>query len=86
MWSPSFVPKCKDWPSYVDVVGEYRPAEGDSSSAFTPAPALAQFLAAGDKPLYIGFGSMVIEDSTTLGEDVDTIYSLIVNYFYVFYK
>ena len=24
MWSPGFVPACKDWPYYVDVVGEVR--------------------------------------------------------------
>jgi hypothetical protein len=24
MWSPSFIPKCIDWPSHVDVVGEFR--------------------------------------------------------------
>jgi hypothetical protein len=23
MWSPSFVPRCIDWPSHVDVVGEF---------------------------------------------------------------
>jgi hypothetical protein len=24
MWSPSFVPKCKDWPTHVDVVSAYK--------------------------------------------------------------
>lgn len=91
MWSPSFVPKCRDWHSYVDVVGEFRSMGGavsavhlysvlvsDSSlmwcacvfiiqpSTFKPPQALVDFLAAGSKPIYIGFGSMVIEDSSRL--------------------
>lgn len=65
MWSPFFVPKCSDWPAHVDVVGEYRLLGGQISS-YTPAPALADFLAGDEKPIYIGFGSMVIEDSTKL--------------------
>jgi hypothetical protein len=32
MWSPSFVPKPKDWPSYVDVAGTFF----DTTVAFTP--------------------------------------------------
>jgi len=34
MWSPSFVPKPKDWPSYVDVVGTFFDS---AAPAFTPA-------------------------------------------------
>eukprot|EP01038_Epipyxis_sp_PR26KG_P008948 gene8948-12065_t len=118
MWSPSFVPKCPDWPDYVDVVGEFRPdnetarkflifnkeearvsqilfalpvyeqgliekslilinvVEATNASdfivsekqvsTFIPPEPLAKVLAAGDRPLYIGFGSMVIEDPTRL--------------------
>ena len=65
MWSPSFVPKCTDWPDHVDVVGEFRPTS-ESTSVYTPAPVLEKFLAEGERPLYIGFGSMVIEDATQL--------------------
>lgn len=52
MWSPSFVPKCKDWPEYVDVVGEYRQMSSEVKP-YTPAPALVTFLAAGPKPIYM---------------------------------
>eukprot|EP01041_Mallomonas_annulata_P008073 gene8073-16566_t len=73
MWSPSFVPKCPDWPEYVDVVGEYRSLTGAPSS-FVPPPALMDFLGTGsetedssrERPIYIGFGSMVIGDSKAL--------------------
>jgi hypothetical protein len=59
MWSPAFVPRCKDWPSHVDVVGEFRPASaGNNANApctYTPAPALQAFLdECPDKPIYIG--------------------------------
>lgn len=87
MWSPSFVPKPKDWPSYVDVVGTFfdalpKPAAiAEQSAAIasdtkttTPmlevdytAPAdLTRFLAAGDTPIFVGFGSMVIKDLEAL--------------------
>lgn len=53
-WSPSFVPRCKDWPSHVDVVGEYRNHEQGGSKEFTPPQALDDFLQSGDRPIYIG--------------------------------
>lgn len=70
MWSPSFVPKCKDWPAYVDVVGEFRPAKtsNNTSAPYQPVAELAAFLAEGERPIYIGFGSMVIEDASSLVE------------------
>jgi UDP:flavonoid glycosyltransferase YjiC (YdhE family) len=67
MWSPAFVPPCKDWPPHVDVVGEFRSLiEDTSTSSYIPSPELAAFLTEGDRPVYIGFGSMVIEDPTRL--------------------
>lgn len=66
MWSPSFVPKCIDWPSYVDVVGEFRSMDHKFSNAYVPDQKLLDFLAAGDKPIFIGFGSMVIDDPSKL--------------------
>jgi len=65
MWSPSFVPKAQDWPEHVDVVGEFRSLTGPPSSFVPPGP-LTDFLAAGEKPIYIGFGSMVIGDAKKL--------------------
>jgi len=73
MWSPEFVPKCKDWPKHVDVVGEFRlVGAAKQKSPYSPAPELLAFLNSkgGDnnKPLYIGFGSMVIEKPSKLVE------------------
>jgi hypothetical protein len=80
MWSPSFVPRCIDWPSHVDVVGDFtRVVSGGSSDPtvppkppYEPDPRLVAFLeeCGEDKPIYIGFGSMVIGDHEQL---VDTI-------------
>ena len=66
MWSPSFVPKCPDWPGHIDVVGEFRLMQITATNAYKPSETLSTFLAAGPKPIYIGFGSMVIENSDKL--------------------
>jgi hypothetical protein len=71
MWSPSFVPRCLDWPIHVDVVGDFTRAKSPSapsSAAYTPDPRLEEFLEScgEDKPIYIGFGSMVIADPAQL--------------------
>eukprot|EP00604_Paraphysomonas_vestita_P002115 CAMPEP_0174818744 /NCGR_PEP_ID=MMETSP1107-20130205/1596_1 /TAXON_ID=36770 /ORGANISM="Paraphysomonas vestita, Strain GFlagA" /LENGTH=563 /DNA_ID=CAMNT_0016031063 /DNA_START=2103 /DNA_END=3794 /DNA_ORIENTATION=+ len=70
MWSPSFVPKCVDWPSHVDVVGDFTRIKNDSipQNTYVPDPRLVEFLnsCGDDKPIYIGFGSMVIADSAKL--------------------
>ena len=66
MWSPSFVPKCEDWPSFIDVVGEF--AIPIAESTYQPHQKLIDYLANGEKPIYVGFGSMVIENPTKLVE------------------
>jgi len=66
MWSPSFVPKCKDWKAHVNVVGEFRAAH-EAIVEYTPHVSLQNFLnSSSQKPIYIGFGSMVIEDASNL--------------------
>lgn len=67
MWSPAFVPKPDDWPDPVRVVGTFTQDKKKASvvdeSKFAD---LIQWLNAGEKPVFIGFGSMVIKDTTTL--------------------
>ncbi|PFH62446.1 hypothetical protein XA68_13513 [Ophiocordyceps unilateralis] len=58
-WSPSLIPKPNDWGSRIDISGFYFL---DLASAFTPDPALGAFLEAGPPPVYIGFGSIVVDD------------------------
>ncbi|CAO2834094.1 unnamed protein product [Amaranthus hypochondriacus] len=59
MWSPNVVPKPKDWGPLVDVVGYCFLNLG---SNYCPKGEFAEWMKKGDKPIYIGFGSMPLED------------------------
>jgi UDP:flavonoid glycosyltransferase YjiC (YdhE family) len=59
MWSPSLIPKPKDWGPEIDVTGFVFL---DLASSFTPPDDLKAFLDNGDPPVYIGFGSIVVDD------------------------
>ena len=54
-YSPSLIPHPADWPDSVHVTGSYSL---DAEADWQPSPALEAFLAAGEPPVYIGFGSM----------------------------
>ncbi|EXL48560.1 hypothetical protein FOCG_10902 [Fusarium oxysporum f. sp. radicis-lycopersici 26381] len=60
LWSPGLVPKPQDWGSEVDVAGFVFL---DLASTFEPPKELEEFLAAGETPIYIGFGSIVVDDA-----------------------
>lgn len=53
-FSPVLVPPPADWPTNIAVVGEWFLPAAD----FTPPSDLADFLAAGEPPVHLGFGSM----------------------------
>lgn len=57
-WSPALVPKPADWASHIDVCGFFFRQPPD----YTPPADLARFLESGPTPIYIGFGSIVIDD------------------------
>nr|CAB3474910.1 unnamed protein product [Digitaria exilis] len=59
MWSPQLMPKPKDWGPLVDVVGYCFLNLG---TKYEPPPELSQWLQQGPKPIYIGFGSMPLDD------------------------
>ncbi|KAF4550481.1 Sterol 3-beta-glucosyltransferase-like protein 3 [Elsinoe fawcettii] len=59
MWSPELVPKPKDWGPEIDVTGFVFL---DLASNFKPPDELQKFLDAGGPPVYIGFGSIVVDD------------------------
>ncbi|EXK27256.1 hypothetical protein FOMG_16318 [Fusarium oxysporum f. sp. melonis 26406] len=61
-WSPALVPKPADWPPYIDVCGFFFREEPQ----YTPPDHIAQFLQAGPPPIYIGFGSIVMDDSARM--------------------
>lgn len=60
MWSPRLVPKPNDWGKIYDVIGTVT-LEGPSSS-YSPTPELEAFLGDDAGPIFVGFGSMVIQD------------------------
>ncbi|KAK7755331.1 hypothetical protein SLS62_002557 [Diatrype stigma] len=59
LWSPGLIPKPEDWGDEIDVSGFVFL---DLASSFTPPKELANFLNAGEMPVYIGFGSIVVDD------------------------
>ncbi|KAF8955111.1 Sterol 3-beta-glucosyltransferase [Entomortierella lignicola] len=61
-WSPTLVPAPIDWHSWVHVTGYWILENAEIN--WTPPPGLEEFIAADphNKPVYIGFGSMVVAD------------------------
>lgn len=53
------IPKPKDWAQHISISGFYFLS---LASSYTPDPELAAYLAAGPPPVYIGFGSIVVDD------------------------
>lgn len=64
-FSPTLVPPSPFWPRPVKVAGNWFLDEGANWPA--PAPLLA-FLEQGEKPLYVGFGSMLGGDTRAFSE------------------
>jgi len=62
LWSPSLLAKPSDWGPHIDVTGFVFPDE----TRFQPSSALREFLAAGDPPVYVGFGSCTATDPIAL--------------------
>jgi len=67
-FSPNVVSTPLDWDPWIKITGYWFLDEG-SSATFTPPPALVEFIAKarndGKKLVYIGFGSIVIDDAAT---------------------
>lgn len=59
MWSPGLIPKPADWGPEIDIAGFVFL---DLASSFKPPETLAKFLDDGEPPVYIGFGSIVVDD------------------------
>lgn len=67
-YSPQIIPKPNDWANHYTVSGFFDlPVVTDKQSLVNQLPAgLAGWLSAGDKPLYIGFGSIPVPDAELL--------------------
>ena len=64
-WSPALIPKPKDWGQKIQISGFFFL---NLASNYTPAPDLKAFLDAGPPPVYIGFGSIVLDDPNKMTE------------------
>ncbi|KAM0752550.1 UDP-Glycosyltransferase/glycogen phosphorylase [Meredithblackwellia eburnea MCA 4105] len=56
-WSPALIPKPKDWKKHIEVTGFLF---HEAASTFVPTDELSRFLADGEQPVYIGFGSVPV--------------------------
>jgi len=63
LWSSCVLAKPEDWGPHVDVTGFVFL---DEAARFEPPDALRDFLAAGDPPVYVGFGSCTAPDPVAL--------------------
>ncbi|PQE27751.1 glycosyltransferase family 1 protein [Rutstroemia sp. NJR-2017a BVV2] len=64
-WSPALITKPNDWGSHISISGFYFL---NLASSYTPAPDLQAFLDAGPPPVYIGFGSVILDDPNAMTE------------------
>lgn len=64
-WSPALIPKPKDWGPHISITCFYIL---NSASGYSPAPELQAFLDAGPAPVFIGFGSIVLDDPDAMTE------------------
>ncbi|KIW11297.1 hypothetical protein PV08_10597 [Exophiala spinifera] len=65
-WSPSLLPKPSDWGEHISVAGYFTLDDQDPS--FDPPPGLCKFLESREPPIYIGFGSIVVDNPERLTE------------------
>lgn len=63
LWSQTLIPKPSDWPSHLSVTGFSFLKLGTD---YTPPTDLTEFLEKGPPPVYIGFGSIVVDDPVQL--------------------
>ncbi|GAB1195620.1 hypothetical protein APSETT444_004882 [Aspergillus pseudonomiae] len=65
--SPSLLPKPRDWSDNIDVCGfQFLSAQ----SNYQPPEELDAFLKAGNPPIYIGFGSIVVDNPSKLTQTI----------------
>lgn len=62
-WSPALIPRPGDWAPHISISGFFFLS---LASNYTPPPDLQEFLDAGPPPVYIGFGSIVVDDPNAM--------------------
>jgi hypothetical protein len=69
LWPAALVPKPADWGPHIDVANF---TFHDQAYAYEPPGALLDFLAAGEAPIYVGFGSVGVEDPAAITRTIFT--------------
>ena len=69
LWPNSLLPKPADWGPHIDLANF---TFHDQAHIYEPPRALLDFLAAGEAPIYVGFGSVVVEDPAAVRRIVFT--------------
>jgi sterol 3beta-glucosyltransferase len=69
LWPESLVAKPEDWGPHIDLAN-FIPYE--QAQTYEPPHALLDFLAAGEAPIYVGFGSVVAQDPVALTRTIFT--------------
>ncbi len=64
-WSPALIPKPKDWGPHISISGS---CFLNLASNYSPTPDFQAFLDAGPPPIYIGFGSIILDDPDAMTE------------------
>ncbi|KAM0324920.1 hypothetical protein ACHAQA_007886 [Verticillium albo-atrum] len=63
LWTETLIPKPDDWDSHIKITGfSFLPM----ANTYTPPDDLAAFLKEGPAPIYIGFGSIVVDNPQAL--------------------
>ena len=65
-WSSALIPKPGDWPEHISISGFFF----RDAPIYDPPKRLQAFLDDGPPPVYIGFGSIVLEDPTSISKAV----------------
>mmetsp|Transcript_1883 Transcript_1883/g.5490 ORF Transcript_1883/g.5490 Transcript_1883/m.5490 type:complete len:715 (+) Transcript_1883:126-2270(+) len=60
-WSPALVQKPQDWKDHIDVVGFFFLDESKHTQ-YQPPDDLREFMEAGPPPIYVGVGSLVVDN------------------------
>jgi UDP:flavonoid glycosyltransferase YjiC (YdhE family) len=67
LWPAGLVPKPPDWGAHIDLAGFIF---YDQAHTYQPPQDLLDFLAAGEKPIYVGFGSAVVPDPAAVSHTI----------------
>jgi UDP:flavonoid glycosyltransferase YjiC (YdhE family) len=71
LWPAALVPRPDDWGPHIDLANFVF---HDQARGYEPPSALRDFLAAGEPPIYVGFGSVRVEDPAALTRTILTAF------------